>query len=106
MGKKIHDVHVKLDKDGLETLSRVARAMGYETKTDAVRNLLRLANVLFDERLTVNVAVQPFFLEMLLNDGEFRNKVPLIHMLKPIPELEKELGGMEPLKIRRKKKGR
>lgn len=100
MGKKIYDVHVKLDEEQMDILFRVARAMGYETKTDAVRNLLRLANVLFDDRLTIKMALKPFFLEKVLHDDGFREKVPLIHLLKTIPNLERELADIKPLKKR------
>jgi hypothetical protein len=84
-------VSFKITDEELEVLKWVREARGFHTLTDAFRDLLRLARVLFDDRLTVEKALKPSMLKLIREDERFAKSVPLIDVLKTIPQMEREL---------------
>ena len=65
--------------------------MGLRTTSDAVRHIIGLARVIYDDGLTISMAFKDSF-SKLIYDEKFRDDCTLVDILKPIPALEKELG--------------
>jgi hypothetical protein len=88
-------VSFKITDEEFEVLEWIRDARGFKTITDAFRDIIRLARVLFDERLTIERAFKPSMLKLLRESEEVAKTVPLIDALKTIPQMEKELDKAE-----------
>ena len=76
----------------MKVLERIKAVRGFDTISNALRDLIRFANVFFDPRLTVSKALKPGMLAGLLESEKFRREVAICDIIKSVPQLEKELG--------------
>ena len=84
-------VGFKIEEEELQTLERIKEARGFSSLTEAFRDLIRLANVLFDDRLTVKKAIKPSMWRMILTSESFAENVPLMDILRTVPQMEKAI---------------
>jgi hypothetical protein len=95
MGKKGILLNVRLSERELEVIRNIKDARGHETISDAIRELIRFAEVYFDDRLTVEVAFKPHILKMVRENFDLFTKYPVSDLLKSVPELENALKGVK-----------
>jgi len=86
--RRRHKVNVRLDDIEMNVLERIKHYSGFTNNADSIRQCIRFANALFDERLTIEKAVIPEMMNVILNDNDFRKKTPLIHVLKKVHQME------------------
>lgn len=92
MDKKRHNhIDVRLDNVEMDILQRIQKYSGFTNLADSVRQCIRFTNVMFDERLTIEEAVIPEMMNVILNDDTFRKKTPIIHVLKKVYQIEDNL---------------
>jgi hypothetical protein len=82
---------IRLGDEEMEVIENIKNSRGYETISDAIRELIRFAEVYFDERLTVEKAFKPHILGMAKENFEVFVKYPVSDLLKPVPELKSAL---------------
>lgn len=87
----MRNLNVKLEDDLFNILELVREGIGLRTTSDAVRHIIGLAKVIYDDGLTISMAFKDSFTR-LLDDEKFRDNCILVDALKPIPALEKALG--------------
>lgn len=85
------NITVRLDEVEKGVLERIKDISGFKNRSDSLRQCIRLANVIFDPRLTVKKAFMPEMLKMLIENEEIRNETPLSHLLKPVHKIEESL---------------
>lgn len=81
-------VNVRLDDVEMNVLKRIKHYSGFTNNADSIRQCIRFANVMFDDHLTIEKAIIPEMMNVILNDEEFRKKTPLIHVLKKVHQIE------------------
>ena len=84
-------LNAKLRDEQYSLILSIKEVAGLDSDSAAIRHVLRLARVIYDDGLTINAAFKDSFLK-LLNDERFRENCILVDALKTIPQLEKELG--------------
>ena len=89
--KKGHYIGFRLSDRELKVIENIKDARGHETISDAIRELIRFADVYFDERLTVEKGYKPHLLRLAEENFNVFKKYPVADLLKSVPELEKEL---------------
>lgn len=87
----MRNLNVKLEDEYFNIIELVREGMGLRTTSDAVRHIIGLARVLYNDGLTISMAMKESFTEML-GDEKFRDNCILVDALKTIPALEKSLG--------------
>lgn len=87
----MRNLNVKLEDEYFNIIKLVKEGMGLRTTSDAVRHIIGLARVIYDDGLTISMAFKDSFTK-LLDDEKFRDNCILVDALKPIPALEKSLG--------------
>lgn len=88
VGQKQYKIAVRIDEPQMEVLRRIKRTSGSTNLSDCVRQCMRFANVIFDERITIEDAIIPEMMDVILQDENFRKKTPFIHVLKQTYQLE------------------
>jgi len=88
-----YNLNVRLDEVEIRILDRIKEVSGFEHRSDSIRQCIRLANVIFDPRLTIKKAFIPEIWDMIMENKEVQDKMPLCYALKKIPVLERELYG-------------
>jgi len=86
---------IRLSDREIEVIRNIKDARGHETISDAIRELIRFAEVYFDERLTVEKAFKPHILKIAKENFEVFTKYPVSDLLKSVPELENVLKEVE-----------
>jgi len=89
--KKGKFLGIRLTEDEIGVIERIKNARGHETISDAIRELIRFADVYFDDRITVEKGYKPHILRIAKENFEVFKKYPVADLLKSVPELEKEL---------------
>ena len=91
MRRKTKFLGIRLTEEEIEVIERIKDARGHETISDAIRELIRFADIYFDERLTVEIAYKPHILKIAEENFEVFKKFPVADLLKSVPELEREI---------------
>jgi len=89
--KKGHYIGFRLSDRELRVIENIKDARGHETISDVIRELIRFADVYFDDRITVEKGYKPHILRIAKENFEVFKKYPVADLLKSVPELEKEL---------------
>jgi len=89
--KKKYFIGLKISDRELEVVERIKDARGHETISEAIRELIRFADIYFDEKLTVEKGFKAHILELAKNNPEVFAKYPVADLLYSIPVLEKKL---------------
>lgn len=92
LNKKRHiHVGVRLDDVEMEIIQRIQKYSGFTNLADSIRQCIRFTNVMFNDRLTIEEAVIPEMMDVILNDENFRKKTPICHVLKKVHQMEDDL---------------
>ena len=89
--KKGYYIGFRLSDREFRVIENIKDARGHETISDAIRELIRFADVYFDDRITVEKGYKPHILRIAKENFEVFKKYPVADLLKSVPELEKEL---------------
>jgi hypothetical protein len=81
----------RVDEKTIETLRWIKEARGFDSLTKAFEEAVELIRLLFDENLTVEMAIKPSWMKILLKDPEARKTTPFSDVLRTIPEMKKLL---------------
>lgn len=90
MKKKSNYLGIRLSDEELSVIERIKESRGFETISDAIRDLIRFADVFFDDELTMDKAVKPHILR-LIKDEKNLNIIPICDTIRTVPELEEIL---------------
>ena len=89
--KRQRKVNVRLDDVEMGVLKKIKQYSGFTNNADSIRQCIRFTNIMFDNNLTIEKAVIPAMMDVILRDENFRQETPLIHILKKVHQLEDEL---------------
>jgi len=83
---------IRLSEEQIENLEWMKLFMGAKSITEVIRKAIDFTFVFFNERLTVEKAVKPHALKMLIESPEYRRITPIAEILKEIHQIRRELG--------------
>lgn len=81
---------IRVSDEELKVIERIKDSRGFETISDAIRDLIRFADVFFDDRLTMKKALKPHILKLVKSEKNLEI-IPVCDSIKSVPEMEKIL---------------